>query len=95
MHGIIPASVVRVIQRYISNTLFRYYGSNIGSRRFKCRCVCETCINNNDMKLETPGPVVKAHDISRFRFRDTPFVKLMNKRIYNVLMVACDTICSF
>lgn len=33
-------------------------------------------------------PIIKAHDISRFQFRDTPFVKLMNKRIYNVLMVA-------
>lgn len=40
------------------------------------------------MKLKTPGSVIKAHDINRFRFRDTPFVKLMNKRIYNVLMVA-------
>ncbi len=40
------------------------------------------------MKLKTSGSVVKAHDLSRFRFRDTPFVKLMNKRIYNVLMVA-------
>lgn len=40
------------------------------------------------MKLKTPGSVVKAHDINRFRFRDTPFVKLMNKRIYNILMVA-------
>lgn len=41
-----------------------------------------------NMKLKTSGSVVKAHDINRFRFRDTPFVKLMNKRIYNVLMVA-------
>ncbi len=40
------------------------------------------------MKLKTSGAVVKAHDISQLRFRDTPFVKLMNKRIYNVLMVA-------
>ena len=40
------------------------------------------------MKLETPRSVIKAHDISQFQFRDTPFVKLMNKRIYNVLMVA-------
>lgn len=40
------------------------------------------------MKLKTSGSVVKAHDINRFRFRDTPFVKLMNKRIYNILMVA-------
>lgn len=40
------------------------------------------------MRLETPGSVIKAHDINQFRFRDTPFVKLMNKRIYNILMVA-------
>lgn len=40
------------------------------------------------MKLKTQGSVIKAHDIDRFRFRDTPFVKLMNKRIYNILMVA-------
>lgn len=40
------------------------------------------------MKLDTPKSVVKAHDISNFQFRDTPFVKLMNKRIYNVLLVA-------
>lgn len=40
------------------------------------------------MKLKTPGSVVKAHDINQFRFRDTPFVELMNKRIYNILMVA-------
>lgn len=40
------------------------------------------------MKLKTSGSVIKAHDINRFRFRDTPFVKLMNKRIYNILMVA-------
>lgn len=40
------------------------------------------------MKLKTPGSVIKAHDINRFRFRDTPFVKLMNKRIFNILMVA-------
>ncbi|SFK31191.1 Response regulator receiver domain-containing protein [Porphyromonadaceae bacterium KH3CP3RA] len=40
------------------------------------------------MKLKTPGSVIRAHDINRFRFRDTPFVKLMNKRIYNILMVA-------
>lgn len=32
--------------------------------------------------------VIKAHDLSRFQFRDTPFVKLMNKRIYNVLFIA-------
>jgi len=40
------------------------------------------------MKLKTPGSVIRAHDISQLRFRDTPFVKLMNKRIYNILMVA-------
>ncbi|MBF6626881.1 MAG: phosphoenolpyruvate synthase [Proteiniphilum sp.] len=40
------------------------------------------------MKLKTPRSVIKAHDISQLRFRDTPFVKLMNKRIYNILMVA-------
>ena len=40
------------------------------------------------MKLKTPRSVINAHDISQFRFRDTPFVKLMNKRIYNILMVA-------
>lgn len=40
------------------------------------------------MKLKTPGSVIRAHDINQFRFRDTPFVKLMNKRIYNILMVA-------
>src|SRR5690554_2962925 len=40
------------------------------------------------MKLKTPNSVIRAHDISQLRFRDTPFVKLMNKRIYNILMVA-------
>lgn len=40
------------------------------------------------MKLKTQGSVVRAHDINRFRFRDTPFVKLMNKRIFNILIVA-------
>ncbi len=39
------------------------------------------------MNLST-SLVIKAHDISRFQFRDTPFVKLMNKRIYNVLFIA-------
>lgn len=29
-----------------------------------------------------------AHDINQFRFRDTPFVELMNKRVYNVLFIA-------
>ncbi len=40
------------------------------------------------MKLKSPKSVIKAHDINQLRFRDTPFVKLMNKRIYNILMVA-------
>ncbi len=40
------------------------------------------------MKLKTPKSVIKSHDINQLRFRDTPFVKLMNKRIYNILMVA-------
>lgn len=40
------------------------------------------------MKLKTANSVIKAHDISQLRFRDTPYVKLMNKRIYNILMVA-------
>ncbi|MCE5206072.1 MAG: phosphoenolpyruvate synthase [Porphyromonadaceae bacterium] len=40
------------------------------------------------MKLRTPKSVINAYDISQLRFRDTPFVKLMNKRIYNILMVA-------
>ena len=40
------------------------------------------------MKLKTSSSVVKAHDISQLRFRDTPYVELMNKRIYNILIVA-------
>jgi CheY-like chemotaxis protein len=40
------------------------------------------------MKQSTSRSVINAHDISKFRFRDTPFVKLMNKRIYNILLVA-------
>lgn len=40
------------------------------------------------MNLSTSPSVIKAHDISRFQFRDTSFVKLMNKRIYNVLFIA-------
>ncbi|MDR0422330.1 MAG: phosphoenolpyruvate synthase [Proteiniphilum sp.] len=40
------------------------------------------------MKQKAQGAVMKAYDINRFRFRDTPFVELMNKRIYNILMVA-------
>jgi hypothetical protein len=40
------------------------------------------------MNLASSPSIIKAHDISRFQFRDTPFVKLMNKRIYNVLIIA-------
>src|SRR5690554_1263516 len=40
------------------------------------------------MKFKTSSSVIKAHDISQLRFRDTPFVKVMNKRIYNIVMVA-------
>ncbi|WP_418894006.1 PEP/pyruvate-binding domain-containing protein [Limibacterium fermenti] len=40
------------------------------------------------MQFTTSPSVVQSHDIRRFRFRDTPFVNLMNKRIYNVLIVA-------
>lgn len=40
------------------------------------------------MNLTTSHSVIQAHDIRRFRFRDTPFVNLMNKRIYNVLIIA-------
>jgi CheY-like chemotaxis protein len=40
------------------------------------------------MKSAISKSVVKAHDIRQFQFRDTPFVKLMNKRIYNILMIA-------
>lgn len=40
------------------------------------------------MSPTTSHTVLKAHDIRRFQFRDTPFVKLMNKRIYNVLFFA-------
>ena len=40
------------------------------------------------MKLKTSSSVVKAHDISQLRFRDTPYVELMNKRIFNILIVA-------
>src|SRR5690554_8078285 len=39
------------------------------------------------MKFKTSSSVIKAHDISQLRFRDTPFVKLMNKRIYNILII--------
>ncbi len=40
------------------------------------------------MNSSTSPSVIKAHDLSRFQFRDTPFVKLMNRRIYNVLFIA-------
>jgi len=40
------------------------------------------------MKFETPKSIVKAHDLRQFQFRDTPFVKLMNRRIYNILLIA-------
>lgn len=40
------------------------------------------------MQLKTSPEIIKAHDISQLRYRDTPFVKLMTKRIYNVLIVA-------
>lgn len=40
------------------------------------------------MSSSTSKSVLKAHDLRRFRFRDTPFVQLMNKRIYNVLFIA-------
>ena len=40
------------------------------------------------MQTTTPKNPIKVHNISQFRFRDTPFINLMNKRIYNVLIVA-------
>ncbi|MGV8963456.1 MAG: PEP/pyruvate-binding domain-containing protein [Candidatus Saccharimonadaceae bacterium] len=40
------------------------------------------------MNRDIPQEIVNAHDVSEFRFRDTPFVQLMNKRIYNVLFIA-------
>lgn len=40
------------------------------------------------MPLSTSKSFIKAHDIRRFQFRDTPFVNLMNKRVYNVLIIA-------
>ena len=40
------------------------------------------------MDSNTPQEIINAHDVSEFRFRDTPFVQLMNKRIYNVLFIA-------
>ena len=40
------------------------------------------------MDKNTPQEIINAHDVNEFRFRDTPFVQLMNKRIYNVLFIA-------
>ena len=40
------------------------------------------------MDSNTPQEIINAHDVNEFRFRDTPFVQLMNKRIYNVLFIA-------
>lgn len=40
------------------------------------------------MDKSTSQEIIKAHNIDEFRFRDTPFVELMNKRIYNVLFIA-------
>jgi len=40
------------------------------------------------MEPNTSSLPMKSYDISQLRFRDTPFVNLMNKRIYNILMVA-------
>lgn len=40
------------------------------------------------MESDISKSVIKTHDIRQFQFRDTPFVKLMNRRIYNILMIA-------
>jgi CheY-like chemotaxis protein len=40
------------------------------------------------MEIKPEKSIVRIHDISQLRFRDTPFVNLMTKRIYNVLIVA-------
>ena len=40
------------------------------------------------MDKSTSQEIINAHDVNEFRFRDTPFVQLMNKRIYNVLFIA-------
>ena len=48
-------------------------------------CGNKTLIN---MDSNTPQEIINAHDVNEFRFRDTPFVQLMNKRIYNVLFIA-------
>ena len=40
------------------------------------------------MERKIPQKIANAHDVNEFRFRDTPFVQLMNRRIYNVLFIA-------
>lgn len=40
------------------------------------------------MDRNIPQEIINAHDVNEFRFHDTPFVQLMNKRIYNVLFIA-------
>ena len=40
------------------------------------------------MANNKPQEIINVHDLNEFRFRDTPFVQLMNKRIYNVLIIA-------
>lgn len=40
------------------------------------------------MKRKISQKIINAHDVSKFQFLDTPFVQLMNKRIYNVLLIA-------
>lgn len=40
------------------------------------------------MANDIPQEIVNVHDVNEFRFRDTPFVQLMNKRIFNVLIIA-------
>lgn len=40
------------------------------------------------MNSNAPKKISNARNVNEFRFRDTPFVQLMNKRIYNVLFVA-------
>ena len=40
------------------------------------------------MDSNKPQERINVHDVTQFRFRDTPFVQLMNKRIYNILFVA-------
>ena len=40
------------------------------------------------MQTRTTHSATKVYDITQFRFRDSSFINLMNKRIYNVLIVA-------